>query len=80
MEGFIDSVAADHFYIVRTDKGYIGTAAVVAYSAVVKFNGQRVDVNWRNVTIRTGVGASTILAFMRSLKFSLSSFSRLPRH
>ncbi len=70
MEGYIDLAGEDHFYLVRTDDKHVGTAAVVAYSDVVKLNGKKINLNWRNVTIRTGLGAAAFIAFVRSLRLA----------
>ena len=78
MEGFIESAGEDHFYLVRTDERR-GTAAVIPYSDVVQLKSKRASVDWRNVSVRIGVGAGAMIGFLRSLPLTLQLPPQPPR-
>ena len=63
MEGFIDCATRDYFYLVRTD-AEAGATAIVAYHDVTEMEGERSTIDWRNISVRRGAGASAILAFI----------------
>ena len=65
LEGYIDQIGVDHFYVVRTDEEK-GTAAVVAFDDVRSLE-RRDSAIWRDVVYRTGMGAWAILGFLRDL-------------
>ena len=65
LEGYIDQIGMDHFYVVRTDDEK-GTAAVVAFDDVRSLE-KRDSATWRDVVYRTGMGAGAILGFLRDL-------------
>ncbi|HJU55879.1 MAG TPA: hypothetical protein VJ715_14945 [Pyrinomonadaceae bacterium] len=65
LEGYIDQIGEDYFYVVRTD-GEKGTAAVVAFDAVQSLE-KRDNITWRDVVYRTGMGAGAVLGFLRDL-------------
>lgn len=67
VEGYIGQTGEDHFYVIRTDEE-VGTAAVVAYGDVVQLRKRKGSlVTWRSVSIRGGLAAGAIAAFIRSL-------------
>ena len=65
LEGYIERIGEEHFYVVRTD-GERGTAAVVAFDAVRSLE-RRGVTSWRDVVYRTGLGAGALLGFLRDL-------------
>lgn len=64
MEGFIDCATRDYFYLVRTD-AEAGATAIVAYRDVAEIEGERSAIDWRDISVRQGTGAKTMLAFIR---------------
>ena len=66
LEGYVERIGEEHFYVVRTDREK-GTAAVVAFGDVLSLKAGRGDISWRDVVYRTGMGAGALLGFLRDL-------------
>lgn len=70
IKGFISSAGPDDFVVIRTDHR-IGAGVIVPYTDVARLNETKISVEWRDVGMRTRVGALVLYSFIRTISLPL---------